>query len=212
MPHEALAISLISSAFAPELAAAGALECPDQRVGADVKALLRVGHLFSNALELSLKVLEKMESYSGNTWSSATITWRFRSATLSLSSWRRRVSWRSSIAASSPSLLGSTPAAQRLGHEHAVDHVGLHARAALEPAHGIGADGVYDDDGVSLVLQAAERPPRAAARRAATSSSRSAARPSSTPCWPSSIPSSCARSPRATPPTRASTRSSITPR
>ena len=49
------------------------------------------------------------------------------------------------------------PAAQRLGHEHAVDHVGLHARAALEPAHRVGADGVYDDDGVSLILQAAEQ-------------------------------------------------------
>ena len=35
------------------------------------------------------------------------MTWRFRSATLSLSSWCRRVSWRSSIIDSSPSLLGS---------------------------------------------------------------------------------------------------------
>ena len=49
------------------------------------------------------------------------------------------------------------PAAKGLGDEHAVDHVGLDARAPLESPHGVGADRVYDDDVVALVLKAAEQ-------------------------------------------------------
>ena len=47
-------------------------------------------------------------------------------------------------------------AAKRLRHEHAVDDVGLHARASLEAPHRIGPHGVYHDDGVARVLQPAE--------------------------------------------------------
>ena len=42
-----------------------------------------VGHRFRKAFELSPKISENSPEYSGNTWSSATMTWRFRSAALS---------------------------------------------------------------------------------------------------------------------------------
>ena len=110
MPHEALAMPLISSAFErPSLPWLARSRVLAKESALTARHSSGVGHLLRSAFELSPKVSEKTESYSGNTWSSATITWRFKSATLSLSAWCRRVSCRSSIIASSPSLLGWKP-------------------------------------------------------------------------------------------------------
>ena len=66
-----------------------------------------VGHLFRKALELSPNMSEKSPEYSGKTWSSATMTWRFKSAAFSTIDWCSLVSWRRETNFSSASLLGS---------------------------------------------------------------------------------------------------------
>ena len=73
--------------LATKFSAACTLKCFCKGINAYSETLLRRRTAFKNAFELSPNMLEKIESYSGNTWSSATITWRFRSATLPFSSW-----------------------------------------------------------------------------------------------------------------------------
>lgn len=69
--------------LAAELAPARPVEQAHQRPDVDGGDLVGRGASLQECLQLSPNMSEKSPEYSGNTWSSATMTWRFRSAALS---------------------------------------------------------------------------------------------------------------------------------